>query len=100
MAETNQIKRFQSILRAEFPRLAERYSVTSLGLFGSTVRGEAHAASDLDILVRFEHAPGLLRFIELENYLGDLLGVPVDLVMADALKSHIGARILAEVVPV
>ncbi len=43
---------------------------------------------------------GLLRFIELENYLSDLLGIRVDLVMAEALKPHIGQRVLQEVLPV
>lgn len=37
------------------------------------------------------------RFVELENCLSDLLGIPVDLVMAEALKPNIGRRVLAEV---
>jgi predicted nucleotidyltransferase len=44
--------------------------------------------------------PGLLKFIELENYLTDLLGIKVDLVMQENLKPRIGKRILREVVPV
>ena len=52
------------------------------------------------MLVEFYETPGLLRFIAMENYLSDLLGVKVDLVMKDALKPAIGKRILAEVVPV
>ena len=100
MRDLDQIESVRSILRGELPLLADRYGVASLGLFGSTVRGEAHAGSDIDILVRFDHTPGLLRFIELENHLTDLLGVRVDLVMADALKPHIGRRIMAEVVPI
>lgn len=87
-------------LRQHLPLLAERYSVSSLGLFGSHVRGEARPDSDLDILVRFHRTPGLFRFIELENHLSDLLGLRVDLVMADALKPNIGKRVLAEVMPV
>jgi predicted nucleotidyltransferase len=82
------------------PRLAEQYGVTSLGLFGSYVRGEQRPDSDLDVLVRFQRTPGLLGFIALENHLSDLLGVRVDLVMADALKPRISRRVLAEVVPV
>jgi len=39
----------------------------------------------------------LLKFIELENYLGDLLGVKVDLVEKSALKPRIGKHILSEV---
>ena len=100
MTEPNQITRVIAILRGELPSLSERYGVASLGLFGSTARGEARLGSDLDILVRFDRSPGLLRFIELENYLTDLLGVPVDLVMADALKPRIRRKIMDEVVAV
>jgi hypothetical protein len=80
--------------------LKEHYGVASLGLFGSYVRHEAGRESDLDVLVRFRQTPGLIRFMELENYLSDLLGVKVDLVMADALTPGIGRRVLAEVQPI
>ena len=63
------------------------------------MRKEQQADSDLDLLVTFHEPPSLLKFIELENYLSDLLGVKVDLVMQSALKPKIGKRILSEVVP-
>jgi predicted nucleotidyltransferase len=93
-------QRFQRLLREQLPFLAARYRVASLGLFGSYVHGAQRHDSDLDVLVTFHEIPTLLRFIELENYLSDLLGVKVDLVLRDALKPRIGARILQEVVPV
>ena len=71
-----------------------------MGVFGSYTRDEQSPSSDLDLLVTFHEPPSLLRFIELENYLSDLLGVKVDLVMKDALKPRIGERILNEVVTV
>lgn len=88
------------ILRRELPQLRERHKVSSLGVFGSYVRGEQRKKSDLDILVEFENTPGLIKFMGLENELSDRLGVKVDLVMKDALKPRIGKRVLAEVVPV
>jgi len=97
MQTTRDTGDFQTILRRELPRMREVYGVESLGLFGSFVRGEAGPESDLDVLVHFRRTPGLLRYIELENYLSDLLGVRVDLVMAEALKPNIGRRVLAEV---
>ena len=100
MATQPDVAQIRDILRQQLPLLAERYGVASLGLFGSYVRREARPDSDLDVLVRFHTTPGLLRYIELENYLSDLLGVRVDLVMAEALKPYIGRRILEEVVPV
>ena len=100
MREMDEVTRVRSILRGELPKLTEQYGVSSLGLFGSTVRGDTHTGSDIDILVHFDRTPGLLRFIELENHLTDLLGVRVDLVMADSLKPHIGRRVMNELVPV
>ena len=41
---------------------------------------------------------GLFKFVEIENYLSDLLGVKVDLVEKSALKPRIGKHILKEVV--
>jgi uncharacterized protein len=87
-------------LREHLPLLARKFHIRSLGLFGSYVRHEQRSGSDLDILVSFEEQPSLLTFLALENHLSDLLGVKVDLVMKDALKPHLGKRILNEVVPV
>jgi len=87
-------------LHQQLPSLSTRYKVKTLGIFGSYVRQEQNAGSDLDLLVTFTETPSLLKFIELENYLADTLGVKVDLVMQDVLKPRIGARILQEVVPV
>lgn len=83
-----------------FPRIHDMYKVDSLGIFGSYSRQEENPASDIDLLVTFSDPPGLLKFIELENLLSDELGIPVDLVMKDALKPTIGKRILDEVVSI
>ena len=87
-------------LRQQIPMLAERYSVDTLEVFGSYVRSEQQKDSDLDILVTFKEVPSLLTFIAIENYLSDLLGVKVDLVMKDSLKPKIGQQILRETIPV
>lgn len=87
------IQRLQNIL----PQLREEYDIERLGIFGSYVRNEQHANSDIDILVSFRSTPSLLKYISLEQYLSDVLGVRVDLVMESALKPTIGARIRAEV---
>lgn len=80
------------------PLLQERYHVRELGIFGSYVRQEQTETSDVDMLVEFSETPSLLKFVNLENYLSDNLGVKVDLVHKAGLKPRIGDRILAEVV--
>ena len=78
--------------------LRQRYRVHEIGIFGSFVRGEENKESDVDILVEFEEPIGIFQFLELEEYLGGILGIKVDLVSRKALKPHIGKRILEEVI--
>jgi predicted nucleotidyltransferase len=80
--------------------LADQYQVAALGIFGSYVHNKQNADSDLDLLVTFSDPPSLIKFIQLENYLSDLLETKIDLVMREALKPRIGERILKEVVMV
>jgi len=92
--------RLLQILRKNRAKFVVRYHIKSLGLFGSYVRNEQKANSDLDVLVEFEEPPSLFEFVRLQNELNDLTGVKVDLVMKDTLKPAIGKRILREVVSV
>jgi predicted nucleotidyltransferase len=100
MARTPSLEKVLELLRQQIPILTERYSVEKMEVFGSYVRSEQKTDSDLDILVTFTKAPSLLTFIAIENYLSDLLGVKVDLVMKDSLKPKIGQQILREAIPV
>lgn len=62
------------------------------------MRGEAKEDSDINILVEFEKPIGFFRFLELEEYLSNLLSRRVDLISKKALKPYIGKHILEEVV--
>ena len=86
------------ILEDHKSELQERYNVKEIGIFGSYIRHEQREASDIDILVDFNDTPTLIKFINLENYLSDLLDVKVDLVMKRALKPNIGKLILEKVI--
>lgn len=79
-------------------KLAAQYKVKELGIFGSYVRGDQQAYSDLDILIDFDEYPSLLEFIGLEQALSEQLDLPVDLVMKSDLKPRLRQRILQEVV--
>jgi predicted nucleotidyltransferase len=85
-------------LGAALPDLRRRWPIRSLALFGSVVRDEATAESDLDVLVEFDHPIDLFAFLALEEERADLAGRRVDLVSRAALKRHLGQRILAELV--
>ncbi|MHB1381620.1 MAG: nucleotidyltransferase family protein [Thermoleophilia bacterium] len=73
------------ILEKASTELAERYGISYIALFGSYARGEQSEDSDVDILV--EIAPSIgLRFVEVAEYLEQLLGVRVELVSTRAIK--------------
>ena len=83
-------------LRELLPYISQKYAVNSLEAFGSFVKNQQNDNSDLDILVSFSKIPGLIKFLELKNYLSDQLQINVDLVMKDSLKPRIKQNILNE----
>jgi predicted nucleotidyltransferase len=93
-------KQILHTLRNELPHLKKQYNVESMSLFGSYSKNKQTPESDIDILVTFSQTPGLIKFVQLENYLSDKLGSRVDLVMKDALKKNIGHHINEEAVTV
>ena len=92
----------KSRLQQQKPYLYEKYGVTEIGVFGSYVRGEQKPDSDLDILISLTDPPkiSLLDLVDLQYYLGDLLGMEVDIAVKRNLRKRIGQRILSEVQPV
>ena len=84
-------------LREALPDLRERYCVERLGIFGSYVRGEETPDSDLDLLVTFSEKPDLFAYANLERYLEEVVGIPVDVGMPSELKSFARGRVEQEV---
>lgn len=72
-------------LRQERTRLFERYGLLSMAVFGSTVRSDHRAASDVDIMVELGSPIGL-DFVTLADELEQLLGRKVDLVSKRSIK--------------
>jgi len=92
------IEEIKSILKKHKSELKKKYKVKEIGIFGSFIRGEENKNSDIDILVDYHEVPDLILFMDLKEYLSELLKLKVDLVMKSALKLRIGKRILKEVV--
>jgi len=76
--------------------LAERFSVRSIGLFGSAVKGRYKKESDVDILVESDE-PTFDHYMELKFRLEEILGRDVDLVLKDSLKPRLKPVIEKEV---
>jgi predicted nucleotidyltransferase len=92
----------RTILEQQKPYLFKRYGVAEISVFGSYVRNEQREDSDVDILIELVEPPriDLLDLVNLERYLGDLLGVKADVALRTNLRKRIGRRILEEAVPI
>jgi len=65
------------LLQANHPFLAREFGVSKIGLFGSFAKGQPDEISDIDIVVEFDRPIGF-RFVDLAEYLENLLGRKVD----------------------
>ena len=91
-----QIRDRLNIPSDQLAEICQRYHVRELALFGSVLRDDFHADSDIDVLVEFEpDAPiGLFELVRLKNDLSMLLGRDVDLVEKAGLKRWVRAPVL------
>ncbi|MFH1116767.1 MAG: nucleotidyltransferase family protein [Pseudomonadota bacterium] len=92
------LEEIRRILAEHMPELAQKYGVREVGIFGSYVTDKQRRRSDVDILVEFDVVPGLLKFIELEDYISEVLGMKADLVRKKSIREELRERILGEVV--
>jgi uncharacterized protein len=92
------IDEIRYILNKHKKYIEERFKVDEIGIFGSYVRGEQTNESDVDVLVTFKEPIDFFLFLDLEDYISDLIGKKVDLVMKKALKPNIGKSIIEETI--
>ena len=87
------LRRYEAELKAA--------GIVRLSLFGSVARGEASSDSDVDVMAEFDSGRqfSLLEMVHLENRLGDILGVRVDLTSVRAMKGRVRERAAREAVP-
>jgi uncharacterized protein len=98
----NRAEDFTELLRhkrADILRVAAKHGAFNVRIFGSAVRGEMTAESDVDILVELEPGRSLLDHAALMIELEELLGRPVDIATVKGLKPQLREHILNEAVP-
>lgn len=92
-----QVSDIETKLKETKGQLEREFNVERIGIFGSFARGEQTEDSDIDILVKFSKPVGW-EFIDLKEYLENILGRRVDLVTENALKLQLRDQILSEVI--
>lgn len=74
------------ILRTKREHLRAEFGVVRIGLFGSFASETHSDESDIDLIVELEHPLGF-RFVELADYLQDLLGRKVELLTPAGIQA-------------
>jgi uncharacterized protein len=72
----------------EIERFCQRWKIQELALFGSVLRENFDASSDVDVLVTFTDDAqwSLLDHVQMENELAEMVGRNVDLISKRAVE--------------
>jgi uncharacterized protein len=70
-------------------KVIKKNDIGYLAVYGSFARGEETPKSDLDLLVSFKDKKSLLDLVGIQQELGDLLGVKVDLITKKGLSKYV-----------
>jgi uncharacterized protein len=87
----------KTLLEQIKPELERKFHVQEIGLFGSVVRDDFTASSDIDIIVDFSKPIGV-EFIDLADYIENKLNCRVDLVSRKAIKDKYFRSIQPEII--
>ena len=68
--------------------IREKYKAEIKGIFGSYVRSDFHADSDLDLLVDFDDSADLMDHINLQRFLEDRLECKIDVVSRHSCREE------------
>jgi len=86
------------ILKPHKKDVFKNYNLKELGIFGSIVREENNSKSDIDIIVEYKVIPDLLKYIELERHIENILNSNVDLVIKNSIRDELKESVLNDAV--
>lgn len=83
-----------AIPKKKIAAFCRRWKVAEFGLFGSALRDDFNAGSDIDVLVTFapEAQVSLFDLAQMQIELESLFGRPVDILEKDALRNPFRKR--------
>lgn len=84
--------------QAQLDDFCQRWKVTEFAVFGSALREDFHAQSDVDVLVSFAPQAGwsLFDLVEMQDELEQIFGREVDVVERDSLQNPFRRRAILE----
>ena len=87
--------------KEEIYKIAEKYGVSDIRVFGSVARGEDKKKSDIDFLVKIDYKnyKGFAR-LEFKYEVEDLLHKKTDIIPEDGINKFLKDRILNEAITI
>jgi len=81
----------------EWDRFCRKNHIRKISLFGSALRGDMHAESDIDLLVEFlpDREPGLIDLANMEIELKERFGREVDIRTPEDLSRFFRDEVIA-----
>jgi predicted nucleotidyltransferase len=77
----------------------DRFGVTSIGIFGSFMRGEQTASSDIDMVIEMEkNRKSIHSFLQLKRFMEKEIERKVDLGFEHSLKPAIREKIKEQII--
>ena len=77
----------------------DRFGVTSMGIFGSFIRGEQTSSSDIDIIIEMEKTKKSIHsFLQLKRFIEKEIERKVDLGFEHSLKPAIREKIKEQII--
>jgi predicted nucleotidyltransferase len=89
-----------SLYRTRIREIALSHRVSGVRVFGSTIRGDDVAGSDLDLLVEPTAQTTLMDIGAIRFELKNLLGLDVDVLTPNGLPAKFREQVLRDAVPV
>lgn len=86
------------IAKEKIRDFCERHHINRLAIFGSALRDDFSAESDVDVLVDFEpgHVPGFFRLFEMQEELSTLFsGRKIDMRTPEDLSRYFREKVIA-----
>ena len=95
MSELEKIKRKKKTIL----KIANKYGVTKIFIFGSVARGDDQQNSDIDLLVTLEKSKTLFDLGGFYMDLSSLLGKEISLVTSESIQGKFRENILRDSIP-
>lgn len=80
----------------EIEKICKKERIKRLAVFGSTLRGDATAESDIDFLVEFDGTQTLFQVVHIKQEFEKKLKTHVDLVTKESLSEYFRDEVLNE----